>query len=286
MEWIVKNAVNRDVERQHLNKILQDIKRSLADGQVKVTQQINTVTQRQQGSSTGSGSSSTPRNIRVVLNGDVSGSGDGTSVITIPVTVDEKFVQEAPNDGSPYWRVYKEWLPVPTAITALSLMDDSGLVVYDSDAQEWTAREIIADPDWIDVTDGDGLEGNPTLTLNEKVKSGFARIVTLAATTIHGGRAVVVEDGESRHPTLTDVGDSVKIAGMAMNSAMLGEEVEVQTGGVTNDNSWTWVAGPVFVDEDGVLVQPAPVTGYVVSIGRATDSTTIDIDVGTPLIRS
>lgn len=286
MEWNVKNAVNRDVERQHLNKILKEIRQTLDTVETTTSQNVTQVQRIVQQQGGGSSSPSPPRSITVTLTGDVSGTGKGTSAITVPVSLASDVVRDAPLDSNPYWRINGDWEIVPDQVKWFDTLDQSGIVVFDYDNEVYVAREIVGDVDWIDVTDGNGVADNPTLTLNERAKAGFSRIVTLAATTIHGGRAVVVEDGESRHPTLTDVGDSVKIAGMAMNSAMLGEEVEVQTGGVTNDNSWTWVAGPVFVDEDGVLVQPAPVTGYVVSIGRATDSTTIDIDVGTPLIRS
>ena len=36
MDWLVKNAQNRDVERQHLNKILQEIRNTLNELEARV----------------------------------------------------------------------------------------------------------------------------------------------------------------------------------------------------------------------------------------------------------
>ena len=94
------------------------------------------------------------------------------------------------------------------------------------------------------------------------------------------------EDGNVRHPDLGDISDSVKIAGIAMNAGGIGDLINVQTGGTFREPSWNWLSSPVFVEDEGVLTQTAPTTGYVVSIGRPIDSTTIDIDVSLPLLRN
>ena len=45
-------------------------------------------------------------------------------------------------------------------------------------------------------------------------------------------------------------------------------------------------AGAVYVDDEGVLTQTAPSTGWVVCVGKAIASNTIDINVLLTLIRS
>lgn len=284
MEWNVKNAVSRDVERQHLNKILAEIRKAVT---ANATSTSNNAQQGGGYVGGGGGSSSSQRSrTTVILEGDITGTGEGIGTITVPTTLAADVVREAPLTSLPYWRINGDWQVVPDQVRWFDSLNESGIVVFDYDNEIYVAREITGDEEWITVEDGNGVDGNPKVTVTDAAKAGYTRIIGTAVEDIHGLRAVVIEDGEVRHPTLADVSDAVKIAGIAVNAATIGSEVTVQTGGTITEGSWTWSGGNVFVEEEGVLTQVAPTTGYVVSIGRATDSTTIDIDVAIPLIRS
>lgn len=108
----------------------------------------------------------------------------------------------------------------------------------------------------------------------------------LAATVIHGRRAVKVEDGEVSHPNQALATDSTKVIGIAQNAANSGDPVTVQTIGTFTEPTWNWAPGPVYCGIDGVLTQSVPATGWVLAIGRATSPTEIAIDIDTPVIRA
>lgn len=287
MELKVVNALSRDVEREQLNKILKYLHDSIissAEGGVteaKVAEMIARASSLRP-----LPSSSSPATITVSLTGDVEGTGQGTSSITVPVNITKDLVEEAPIDSGRYWRHQGGWETVPFPLLSLAYMSPSGFGAYNEDDLEWNSRELEGDSAWTTVENGDGVSGNPKIIFTEAAKEGYKRIQGVATESIHGGRAVVFEDGNVRHPDLGDISDSVKIAGIAMNAGGIGDLINVQTGGTFREPSWNWLSSPVFVEDEGVLTQTAPTTGYVVSIGRSVDSTTIDIDVSLPLLRN
>ena len=98
MEWKVKNALSRDVEREHLNKILKEIQAAVSSsssGGGLTEQQVIALIQRHAG-----GGSSSPT--RITLSGDVTGSGTSS----IPTTINPALlgIGEAPVDSLSYWR--------------------------------------------------------------------------------------------------------------------------------------------------------------------------------------
>jgi hypothetical protein len=192
IEWNVKNAINRDVERQHLNKILADIRTSF--------ESINT------GSSGGTGSGNikdtvgemvsnnsenginvnydpnnqvlnfTVQSVSLTLAGDVSGSGTLTpgSSANITVTLDPTKVGigDAPSDSNAYWRRNTQWEYVGPQLEALQNYTDDGIVVmnYDSGTDTVTFEgRTIQGPLSVLVTNGDGIAGNPSLALDGDV---------------------------------------------------------------------------------------------------------------------
>ena len=87
MEWKVANALSRDVEREHLNKILKEIRGAIGPGSGgSLTEQDVLALIRKHapgggswsGGGGGGGGSSAPSTI--TLTGDVTGSGSGTIV--------------------------------------------------------------------------------------------------------------------------------------------------------------------------------------------------------------
>lgn len=162
MEWKVGNALSRDVERQHLNKILADIRTTISglsstSGSTSTsTNTINTVTRY------------AVARFTFTLEGAVTGSAvvDGLNDVTITTTLaDTGFVEEAPIDNQYYWRWNGEWRPVPHDLAARP--EGLGLLTQIEVDSELTTvvREIEVNPGELTVADGDGVAGNPVLGL-------------------------------------------------------------------------------------------------------------------------
>ena len=172
MEWNVKNAVNRDVERQHLNKILKEIRGaidSVKGGTVTQDQITSVVTTIIQG---GGSSTPTPASVTVTLQGDVTGTGSGNNVV-IDTTVNPDIlgIPDAPLDSNTYWRGQGVWQAVPGSLIQLGLLENEGLVTWTVE-EGWVTREIEGVAGEIAVVDGDGVDGNPTVGLADLSDSG------------------------------------------------------------------------------------------------------------------
>lgn len=170
MEWNVKNAVNRDVERQHLNKILADIRATVGSSGGLGEQDVRRIVQGMLPTV----SSVTP-STTVVLEGDVTGRGTGRGTITVQATV-EGAITDAPIDATPYWRNSGNWESVPDALLALSNMEVGGLLVYDLDNLVYTTAEITGVAGQIEVINGDGSQGNPEIGLAEVTDAGGGQL--------------------------------------------------------------------------------------------------------------
>lgn len=190
MDWNVKNAVNRDVERQHLNKILKEIRattdelsasiseESGLDGEVRniiaglvennIEHGITVIY-----NSDGEVLDFIVNDFTIRLSGDVTGEADvvGLRDVNITATIDPALigVPEAPIDGFPYWRYGGEWQQVTGGLHQLEELITNGFTVkiYDSGSGEhsWVIRQINVNAGELTVDDGDGVSGNPTLGL-------------------------------------------------------------------------------------------------------------------------
>lgn len=185
MEWIVKNALNRDTEREHLNKILADIKQAVnskAATAAAPVQQTTTVV-------------STPKqkDTTVTLTGVVVGAGKGNTGISINTEFAEPVVEEAPSDGHYYWRLNKKWQPVPPAVLALDYLPNSGYMSWDFDQGVYNAREIVGTTDEIDVSNGTGTADNTQVGLADltDTATGTFKLITRDAK----GRLLGTSDG-------------------------------------------------------------------------------------------
>lgn len=165
MEWKVGNALSRDVERQHLNKILADIRTTI--NQLPTT-----------GSSSGGGTNTVNTITRyavarftLTLEGGVTGSAlvDGLSDVTIETalnTDDLGLVEEAPIDNQYYSRWNGEW----KVHSGLEEPEGLGILVQienEDYEHETVVREIEVVTGELTVADGNGVAGNPTLGLED-----------------------------------------------------------------------------------------------------------------------
>lgn len=190
IDWNVKNAINRDVERQHLNKILADIrasfdsvnKTSTSTGSGNVKDQVGEMVSN----NSESGISVTYNSVAQVLNfavssflltlaGDVSGSASitpgGSATLTVTIDPSKVGLSDAPADSFAYWRRGGVWETVGPNIEQLQVITGPGLASLGTDGI-WNMREIEG-PMSVVVTEGDGDTANPSLALvNDEVSPG------------------------------------------------------------------------------------------------------------------
>ena len=192
MDWLVKNAQNRDVERQHLNKILQEIRNTLNELEARVARStseeqrirdvvIKMVTTGNQSGINGTYNTTSKaidfavRTFTIQLTGAVTGTGTVTGLgnVSISTTLADSFegVEEAPLDGFSYWRNMGTWVTVPFPLETLQYLTPGGVLVLDEELN-WYARTIEGTATEIDVADGDGVDGNPTVGLADLSDSG------------------------------------------------------------------------------------------------------------------
>lgn len=171
MKWKVENAVNRDVERQHLNKILAEIESAVGGGAILTEADVRKIVAESATSTTPA-----PRPISIRLHGDVTGSGSGTTGVDIEVEFlnTQGYIEDAPTDGNSYWRVNGSWGSVPESVVALDSLTDTGMVAYDADLGVFNSRVIEGTSGNIVVTNGDGVIGNPSVDLEEVPDGGTA----------------------------------------------------------------------------------------------------------------
>lgn len=273
MEWLVKNAVNRDVERQHLNKILQDIKATIEAVNKELTkirmennqQDIQSIVGAMVEGNVerGIGVSYNPqkktldfiaKDFTISLQGDVTGEGTVTGLGS--VTIDTSLANDpsAPNDGEIYWQHNGEWEIVLPSVTGLQYLEGSGILVHSEspDSNGYEIRTIEGTVDEIDVTNGDGVLANPVISLADLADIGggtFKLIVRDSKGrllgTSDGTAADVPYDNTASGLTAENLQDAVdEIVAEGVGGGIL----PVVTGEIVSDQ-------PVFVyADDGSLI--------------------------------
>lgn len=175
MEYKVVNALSRDVEREHLNKILKHISGTLSsvstggltEAQVRawIAESMPVIP--------------SARPITVTLTGDATGSGSGTTSISIPVDLTGNFIEDAPSDSLPYWRQDGTWQNVPFPLLSLAYLSPSGFASYNEEELEWNSRILTGTNGNITVTNGDGILGDPVFDLAPVADSGTGALLAI-----------------------------------------------------------------------------------------------------------
>ena len=74
-----------------------------------------------------------------------------------------------------------------------------------------------------------------------------------------------------------------RLAGITLGDAMEGETIRVRRSGSVSDQTFTYnITKPLFLGQNGFLVQTAPTTGIVCNVGIVNAQNEIIIDIGTP----
>lgn len=168
MDWKVVNAVNRDVERQHLNKILKDISSrttELTSGLSKITgdfgqQQQNLTSTVVRIINTQIGADKLVTS--VTLTGDVTGTSTvvpGQNAVTINTSLAGAVLEDAPVDGNPYWRNSGQWQLVPPEQLWQEAPVDGN--TYGRKDEDWVQIVVEPSPPLLPVVTGEILNSQP-----------------------------------------------------------------------------------------------------------------------------
>ena len=216
MEWNVKNAINRDVERQHLNKILKEIHTETSDLRSIVSRLAAQNDPRDVVGGMVSGNTEVGINVSynfvkkvidfalnpltVRLIGDVTGQATTADlgILEITTTLNAEFegIGEAPMTGEAFWRRMGEWEVVSTFITGLSDLSGPGLLSINEDGDA-AISVISGTANEIDVTDGDAALSNPTIGLSDLTNTGVGDTPVKIYTRDSKGRIEGDEDADT-----------------------------------------------------------------------------------------
>lgn len=141
-----------------------------------------------------------------------------------------------------------------------------------------TPVDVTSRPTVVRTGGGMGVQGAPGETEG-------ATFLAEAATTIHGLRAVRIANGHISHPDIAVAAHADETIGIAMQSGVIGANLLVRTAGTIEEGGWNWAPGFVFCGADGVLTQTPGTSGWLLTVGRAINPTTLEVDLDTPFMR-
>lgn len=220
MEWKVTNALNRDIERQNLNKILAEIRAAIdiRDAtQTTVTTDgasIEDVVGKMVENNTESGIAVTYNygnkvldfavsDFIIRLTGDITGEGEvsGLSGVSIATTIDPDLlgVPEAPIDNHFYWRWNGEWAMVNDTLATFADLKGTGFPAQHQHDDEsiYELREFEVEPGELVVTNPAGEAGNPLFGLADLADTGVGTSPVQLITRDAKGRVEGTQDADT-----------------------------------------------------------------------------------------
>lgn len=81
----------------------------------------------------------------------------------------------------------------------------------------------------------------------------------------------------------SQLNDSISVLGIVIQSGTTGETVNVQVGGVIEEQAWSWLRGLVFVGPNGTLTQTPPETGFEIVVGYSPAPTKLNLQFREPI---
>jgi len=108
-----------------------------------------------------------------------------------------------------------------------------------------------------------------------------------ASAALSGHTVIAIDsDGEAFYASSDQLSHALRVAGVSIGAAVLGEPITVVSAGLIVHGGWSWTPGsPVFVGLNGALTQSLPV-GAVFSrvIGQAVSATGLLVDLQPPIV--
>lgn len=122
-----------------------------------------------------------------------------------------------------------------------------------------------------------GIQGIPGI-------AGGNVVQVVAGETLSGHRAIRLSNGLAYYCDASNLDHAGTVIGISTGAALVGETVNVQTLGVLNESSWSWIDGPIYVGTNGQLTQS--ITGlFMQQIGVATNATAMNINAQLAIAR-
>jgi hypothetical protein len=157
------------------------------------------------------------------------------------------------------------------------------LISAEEDSNLLLSFEGSASPILLDV-----FPQAPVFVNNGTVISPSAVVLSAAAPTagVSGGRLVGIDNELVILVDSSIVSTALQAVGITKAAAAPSTSVEYVTSGLITDSAWNWLSGPIYAGLNGGLVQTAPISGFVLEIGKALSPTQILVDFKSPLILS
>lgn len=113
-------------------------------------------------------------------------------------------------------------------------------------------------------------------------------ITAEAGQALSGHRAVCVKSDGKAYYADANILDTKSVVGITTHAASNGESVVIQTDGeLRNTGGWSFTTGDaIFVGSNGQIVQSDTGTAYISSLGLATKTDTININIFQSIIRT
>ena len=172
--------------------------------------------------------------------------------------------------ASTVWRLIRE---VPANLQKVAALAGVGFTTRSVDG-EWHQRSITAG-DGIEVDNGDGVAGDPVVSL--------APLVRPAAATVSALRLLSEGADGVRHLDPADAASVAGMLGISITAGDAGSAISIKAGGSIDDVGWSWSPGFVFAGPNGLLTQSPPTSGWEIVVGHAPSATRLNLTFDEPV---
>ena len=172
--------------------------------------------------------------------------------------------------ASTVWKLIRE---VPANLQKLAALAGAGFTTRGADG-EWHQRSITAG-EGIEVENGDGVAGNPVVSL--------APVIRPAAATVSALRLLSESAAGVSHLDPDDDDSVAGMLGVSLTAGDTGADINIKTGGTIDDPGWSWTPGFVFAGPNGSMTQAAPSSGWEIVVGYAPSATRLNLTFDEPV---
>jgi hypothetical protein len=96
---------------------------------------------------------------------------------------------------------------------------------------------------------------------------------------------VLDANGIAQHADSSNLNHTVAVYGVSLENANPGETVAIQAFGEVTNPAWDFVPqAPVYLGNNGQILQAEPIEGFVLILGRAITSTAIFVNIGQAIL--
>jgi hypothetical protein len=155
----------------------------------------------------------------------------------------------------------------------LSAEEDSNLLLSLEDSASPILLDVFPQAPVINTT---GSTASPSAVV----------LSAITNTGVSGGRLIGIDNGFVILVDSSIVSTALQAGGITKAAAAPFTSVEYVTSGLITDSAWNWSSGPIYAGLNGGLIQTAPISGFVLEIGKALSPTQILVDFKSPLFLS